>query len=945
VAEPRGRWIVFTDRTGVGDALAAELEQQGARVTRVVPGDAFAARGANTFQINPVNRDDYQRLWSPAEGAADADTRAIHLWSLDAEPVDRTTARRFEAGLVDSVSATAYLVQALVAAGVARPALWIVTRGAVMTEPGVPHAPIAIEGAALWGFGRSIALEHPDIWGGLIDVSLASPTAAARAIVSELGTATPDDQVAHADRGRSVARLVRRPADRPAKPVTLAPDGVYLVTGGVGALGLAAAQWLVDAGARHVVLVSRRAEASESARLQMAALEARGATVETRAADVSRPEDVDHLLTLIAARRPLRGVVHAAGVDDPASISALDPARIRAALAGKATGAWILHERTRARDLDLFVCFSSMAGVVGAQSRAHYGAANAVLDGLMAERSRLGLAAISVAWGPWSGGGMATSETLRDFERAGNHALEPAAARAALGRAVASGAAHVLVADVEWPVFRQALEMRRPRPLLDALAPTPGAPTAAVTTTAPWIEQLRAVPSANRERELTALLQRELAATMGFDDEASVPVDRNFYEIGVDSLMMADLVSRLRSRTGVAASALVFNHPNVSALAGQLLPQLPLANDRESDGATIEPSHTATVEAEPEVQSDTEILEFQAQAFPDRRPELVPARWRWMFIDSARRVGVRSRFWIHREDGRIVAQMGSIPVRLHVNGRELATGWLVDTMVLEPYRHLAIGARLMVEAHENQPFSLSLGQTAEMREIQFRLGWTQVAPVQIAQLLVRPENVLKGKLPAPAAWAAGLGIRASSLVREWRHDAPALAAHSIDRFDERHDVLWREASRDVTCAVVRDASYLNWKYVDQPGQRFVRLDVRDGDTLVGTAVWMLREPDGPYRYRRAFLVDLVTSLSQPARLRNVLSVACAEASRWEVDALLCHHIDERLTEALRNCGFHLRRPERYLLVDAGSLAPEARATVLSRQGWFVTHGDSDIDRP
>jgi hypothetical protein len=411
--------------------------------------------------------------------------------------------------------------------------------------------------------------------------------------------------------------------------------------------------------------------------------------------------------------------------------------------------------------------------------------------------------------------------------------------------------------------------------------------------------------------------------------------------------MLADLIGRVRSRTGVSASALVFNHPNVSALAGHLLPQLPLeqsaivAKPGETDAApgSGSGSSSSPIAAEPE------ILSFQYEAFPDRRPDLVPPRWQWMFIDSARRLAVEPRFWIHREEERIVGQMGSIPVRLHVSGDELETGWLVDTMVLEPYRHLAIGARLMLEAHDDQPFSLSLGQSAEMREIQFRLGWKQVAPLQIAQLLVRPENVLKGKLPAPAAWAAGIGLRATSIVRGWRTDAPALTVQTIDRFAERHDALWKDSSRDLGCAVVRDASYLNWKYVDQPGQRFVRLDVIDGAELIGVVVWMLREPDGQFRYRRAFLVDVVTPLSRSTRLRQLVSAACAEASKWDVDALLCQHIDGRLTDALRSCGFHLRRPERFLLVDPGGLPAEQSAAVLSAQNWFVTHGDSDIDRP
>jgi hypothetical protein len=220
-----------------------------------------------------------------------------------------------------------------------------------------------------------------------------------------------------------------------------------------------------------------------------------------------------------------------------------------------------------------------------------------------------------------------------------------------------------------------------------------------------------------------------------------------------------------------------------------------------------------------------------------------------------------------------------------------------------------------------------------------------VAPLQIAQRLVKATNVLQGKLPKPAAWAAGLGFKATALVREWMADHPTLSVREIKRFDERHDHLWAEVAPDVHCAVVRDASYLNWKYVAQPGQTFTRLEIVDGGHVVGVAVWMLREPDQTYRYRRAFLVDLVAPFGDPARLQQVVKAACAAIESRDVDALLCHHVGPHLTRALRAEGFYLRRPERFLLVDTGGLAGDALATVLSPDAWFVTHGDSDIDRP
>jgi hypothetical protein len=206
--------------------------------------------------------------------------------------------------------------------------------------------------------------------------------------------------------------------------------------------------------------------------------------------------------------------------------------------------------------------------------------------------------------------------------------------------------------------------------------------------------------------------------------------------------------------------------------------------------------------------------------------------------------------------------------------------------------------------------------------------------------------VLKGKLPAPAAWAAGLGLRASSALRGLMSEKPGIEAREVARFDERHDRVWACASRDLTCAVVRDASYLNWKYVDQPGQEFLRLELVGQDGVVqGVAVWMFRDPDAHYKYRRAHLVDLVAPLADAAQLQQMIKAACVAAAAQGADALVCLHIDERLTRALRATGFHLRTPERFLLVDPGPLTGAERERVLSPENWFVTQGDSDIDRP
>jgi NAD(P)-dependent dehydrogenase (short-subunit alcohol dehydrogenase family)/acyl carrier protein len=760
-------------------------------------------------------------------------------------------------------------------------------------------------------------------------------------LAEELNADADDDQVAFRAGVRLVPRLVTA-SPTSATRLALAEDGAYLVTGGLGALGLHAAGWLAAHGARALGLVGRRGDRG-TAQSVLAALEAKGVTVDVVAADVSTPEGVDAILAAAqAGGRRLRGIVHAAGVDSPVTFDALRAESFADASAGKSTGAWLLHERTRTLNLDLFVCFSSVAATLGAQGRAHYAAANAFLDGLAAERRRLGLAVTAVNWGPWRGGGMATASHLAAFERIGNFGLEPGAALAALDAAVESRRAQVMVADIEWELFRPAYEARRAKPVLAGLSSASPASDHA-SSNAPWAAALISVDVPAREAALAGLVQREVADTMGFDSPDSVPLDRNFYEIGVDSLMMADLVGRLKKQVGFSCSALVFDYPPARTLASQLLPRLEIGETPAPPPATAAAPGDPISRYQPE--EEAEVLAFQRVAFPTRQPELIAARWRWMFQASARRLGQAPVFWLYRDGGALVGQMGSIPVRLKVGGESLPTGWLVETMVLDSHRGQAAGSRLMVQAHDEQPFSLSLGQTAEMREIQLRLGWKQVAPLQIAQRVVNPSQVLQGKLPRPAAWAAGLGMKASSRVRGWMDDAVTLSVRPIEAFDERHDRLWNEVAPGVRCGVVRDASYLNWKYVSQPGQLFTRFEIAHGERVVGVAVWMVRPPDGVYRYGRAFLVDLVAPLHDEALLQQVVKAACRAIEGEGVDALLCHHISPELTRALRGAGFHLRQPERFLLVDTEGLSPDQLDIVLSPDGWLVTHGDSDIDRP
>jgi acyl carrier protein len=967
-----GSWVVFADRGGVAARVAEELRGRGARCTLVSSGAAFTHVRDGRTSIDAATPEDTDRLLA-AVSSDGAIRGVVDLRSLDGGA--DLDAASFEG--CAPVEGALQIVQCVTRRGRERVSIWCVTRGGVAAGNGSAAAGLSVAQAPLWGFGRVAALEHPETWGGLLDLSPAgSEDFEARVLVDELLAPDGESEIAFRGGARLVPRLVRRPVRADAR-LALDPDGTYLVVGGLGALGLHAARWLVANGVRRLVLASRRGMATPGAADVVRSLEASGATVIVSAGDVSREEDVDSVLRQIAASgAPLRGVVHAAGVDARVPLADMTASNVRRMLASKLTGAWLLHDRTRHLPLDLFVCFSSVSSIWGAPGRAHYAAANAALDALVHERRRLGLPGLSVNWGPWRGGGMAGAGELDELERSGIRGLDPAAALRALDALVAGGAVQGMVADVDWPRFRAVFDARLARPLLQDLGGVGGAgiegpsddplrglseidgwaqridQKAAATAGADWIERLQRASREEREALLQNLLRAEVARTLGYDDPADVAVDQSVFELGMDSLRAVELSIRLQQHLGLERAIQFFDAPEVQALAERLLDRIALPSSRSrafgpggSQPGPDDVTPEGVVRYTPDLEQ--EIFAFSRAAWPNRPDHLVEVRWPWMFVQSARRLGVDPRVWLYRDGGRVVAHHGAIPVRLQAGSDVIDSAWFVDTMVLESHRSTAAGARLLIDSNDEFPVGLSLGQTEQMRTMALRLGWEQVAPLQTFVLLLRPQRVLGDKLHPLAAGVAGAGLNARRHLKRYLAGPRGgqLAVRTVDRFDARHDALWASVSREYGCAVVRDASYLNWKYVAQPGQHFVRLELLRAGEIVAVMVLALDEPGAIYRYRRALLVDLVVSPSDSATVLGLLDALCRHCDTAGVDAVVFHVINARLEALARAYGFMRREPTRFLLVRQCRASDAQRRQLLSAGSWLVTMGDSDIDRP
>ena len=454
------------------------------------------------------------------------------------------------------------------AAARSRSKLWCVTRG--VREAGQAEA---VAESALWGVGRVLAGEYPEIWGGLLDLPGDDPLAGI-AVLRKVLTARPtDDVIAVRAGGAEVARLSIVDGAPTARPVVCRPDGTYLITGGLGVLGLEVAGWLAGRGARRLVLAGRHAlppraewdtvtDTGTVRRIEaVRALEAAGVTVVTLALDIGDPAQAARLASIGDLGLPqIRGVVHAAGVLDNRLAADVDEASLETVMRPKVAGAQVLHELFPPGSVDFFALFSSAGLLLGLPGQASYAAGNAVLDALATHRRAGGHRdTISLGWTSWRGLGMSTSSQAIDAELSARGTADITAAEAFRSWEYAErhDVAHVAVLRTI-PLLPG---MKRP-PLLSEL--TADEPVAAVSASAaPW--------AGLRDEELREYLLGEVSGQVAAEMKLAVDeldTRRPLIEMGFDSVMTQMIRARLERRFRVSLPAtLLWNRPTVQAIS------------------------------------------------------------------------------------------------------------------------------------------------------------------------------------------------------------------------------------------------------------------------------------------------------------------------------------------------------------------------------------------
>ncbi|WP_088240285.1 type I polyketide synthase, partial [Calothrix rhizosoleniae] len=574
-----GHWLIFADTTEVGKKLAQQLQQCGCESSLVFRGDYYEKLEENTYQLNPTEPEEFEKLIQGIEENSKLPlVRIIHLWSLDAPKAQDLTITTLESAQLWGCGTVVQLVQALIKTN-SLAKLWLVTRGACSVKSSTEL--VSVAGSPLWGMGRVIFLENPQLWGGMVDLEPFSDESETQTLLQLIADNNQkEDHLALRENSAYIPRLVKQSLEDK-KSISLKDNATYLITGGLGVLGLHTARWMVQQGAKHLVLTGRKQPSPETVQA-IQELEKLGTQILVLCGDISNEVDATKIVEEIEASLPdLKGVIHAAGVLDDGLLDSMNWEQFTRVMAPKVQGAWNLHNLTHNIALDFFVCFSSMASLVGSAAQGNYAAANAFMDALAHHRHAMGLPGLSINWGPWSTAGMAANLDSRHQSRILAMGITPLASEQGLqllGQLLEQSIPQVGVLPIQWSVFQEQFSFCNQMPLLwELVSKTESQQEAskAKTTQNELLRRLASLPDGERYNVLRTEIQAEVASVLGLSDSQLPGFEQGFFDLGMDSLMAVELRNRITQLLGVALpSTLSFDFPNIEQLTKYINSQI-----------------------------------------------------------------------------------------------------------------------------------------------------------------------------------------------------------------------------------------------------------------------------------------------------------------------------------------------------------------------------------
>lgn len=566
-----GTWLILSDRSGVGARLAEQAEKS-SNFVKIIYADLVKDGSEYQRILSHFNQPNY---------AGPPLTQIVHLFGLDSKIVGGDLSYINESQKL--IYGTALeLIKSIKLNKQSTVQVTFVTEGAqaVTGDQSETH----FLQSALLGLGR--VANHEDIKCLLVDLnshrSSGERDFECSQLYREIISGSPEREIAFRNESRLVPRLTQK--SNVPNTVTFGKysnEASYLITGGLGGVGLQIAEFLVAEGVKYLILVGRNPP-KPNVMQKIKKLESQGVHVFVENGDVTKYEDIKRIFSRIGLEKgipELKGIIHAAGINFVAPIGQQTWLNYEEVLGSKMQGAWLLYKQIERRSIDFFILCSSTASMLGYPGQASYAAANAMMDGFAFYLRKKGIGATSINWGPWSEVGMLGDLNQRQLGlilQAGESTLSPAEGLVPFAKTVFSRKPQIGVMRIQWASYIANLPKNVNHPLFEELEVTVEKSSVKVTKLG---ERLRNVSSQNHwgvlKNEIIDFLKSEVANVLGIEKQ-NVNTESNLMSLGMDSLMAVELRNQLKNSLGTdfakeLPAVFVFSYPTISAITDYLM--------------------------------------------------------------------------------------------------------------------------------------------------------------------------------------------------------------------------------------------------------------------------------------------------------------------------------------------------------------------------------------
>ena len=450
------KYILFANEKTAADTLSEKMKELNITPVSVTAGKEFQKENENAYVINPEMKEDWSKLLSEVcSDGIKKNLNIIYCTTKDEVPMEAGMQMNYA-----SVKGLLYLVQVMNEEGYTQGSkMKIVTKDVQKLGE---EKKLNLSGSLVWGLAKVISIEYPEIYGGIVDGDDAAFYENSDFIHEVLGDSVQEICIRGTERyaGRLISHsdYLKKGSDKK-KKIVLKADASYLITGGTGALGLAYAEQLVEAGAKNLILLCRR-EPGQKAKEAIQKFTDRGVQVKVTYADVCDYEDVqtavDELTAIItpatAVMPPIRGVVHTAGVLNDKMLIDLDWSDFEKVLNPKVAGTLNVYHAVEKEELDFFMMLSSITSIVGNMGQGNYASANHFMNSFATYMGMNKLRGFTFCWGPWSESGMAAGKdpVSSTMERMGMKTFAKEQGQQIIEDFMDQPYENLLIADVEW---------------------------------------------------------------------------------------------------------------------------------------------------------------------------------------------------------------------------------------------------------------------------------------------------------------------------------------------------------------------------------------------------------------------------------------------------------------------------------------------------------------